>query len=850
MRDDFQALISQLVEPGLPRMQARRGRGKRSTTAPIAQELLGSIGPSPQPAIATATVATATTTTATARSRATQKTTRSASTTTTATTTAATSTITTTATSTVSPADGDSFSLKEYFLEKLDAFAETVAGRVNGANMVFVYKKAHKAMSKYPGEFTCAEDTHIIAGIGPKLISKFKSAMEKDGIISINNNSNVDSNNNSNNENNDEQENSQSQKKRSSTKSSSRPYVPRYGSSAYAVIMALYYAHCLNGSSGSRVGKSEIVSIGQRFTTTALISSGSRGYSPINGMAALVERGYVDQYTRNGRTYSLSETGLLLARKIFEAAKRTNPNLVNDFPQEYIMDNDSQVVMNSSTAIDINEEEEEEDDADEVDDDEDEVGDEDSEDTASVISLSSESQDGVDLVGIRSSPILSTMNNNDINSTQPVRLMNRSVTAGAISRGGGGVISRPPLMPLPPSASVSTSFLNNNAVPRRPERMNSAISINSTISSSNVAGVESVRSLQFDSSTISIDHTWQKLRPGEYSIVLVLDSREVRTKSDRDFIKNNLVEAGVDVVIRQLSLGDIMWAARPVNNSNSNNNNNNNTLPGIGRLARSGSLGLDNNGNSITNERLYMLDYIIERKTYDDLTKSIRDGRYYEQRTRLSNSGVKHIQYLVEKCPLPTEPDQQAAMSRLSTAMASIQYTSGFYLHHTDSLKDSIAYLVRMNNQIKQIYQNKVIYAVPDMLLLDKCRLTNEQYTAMTNRLRSTVQPSQSSSVEFAMSLESFANRTLKTDDQTVNQVFTSMLLTTRGLGMERAIEISTKFGTPVKLMEELEQHDTAKKRQGVFTHSDNSTAGIKRGVGAVTGQRLADAWSSLPKQS
>jgi len=45
-----------------------------------------------------------------------------------------------------------------------------------------------------------------------------------------------------------------------------------------------------------------------------------------------------------------------------------------------------------------------------------------------------------------------------------------------------------------------------------------------------------------------------------------------------------------------------------------------------------------------------VLDYVLERKGMDDYSRSIIDGRYYEQKFRLKRSGVGQVIYLVEGC--------------------------------------------------------------------------------------------------------------------------------------------------------------------------------------------------------
>ena len=44
----------------------------------------------------------------------------------------------------------------------------------------------------------------------------------------------------------------------------------------------------------------------------------------------------------------------------------------------------------------------------------------------------------------------------------------------------------------------------------------------------------------------------------------------------------------------------------------------------------------------------YVLDFIVERKTADDLAASIVDGRYEEQKVRLKNCGINNVIYLIE----------------------------------------------------------------------------------------------------------------------------------------------------------------------------------------------------------
>ena len=87
---------------------------------------------------------------------------------------------------------------------------------------------------------------------------------------------------------------------------------------------------------------------------------------------------------------------------------------------------------------------------------------------------------------------------------------------------------------------------------------------------------------------------------GSYEIILVLDTREIESKSNRDRFSEQLAEKGVKLETRALRLGDVCWIAK--------------RLDGIGG-----------------EEDECVLDYVLERKRLDDLCSSMRDGRYHEQ---------------------------------------------------------------------------------------------------------------------------------------------------------------------------------------------------------------------------
>ncbi len=55
------------------------------------------------------------------------------------------------------------------------------------------------------------------------------------------------------------------------------------------------------------------------------------------------------------------------------------------------------------------------------------------------------------------------------------------------------------------------------------------------------------------------------LTPDMFTIEMVLDTREIRAKQDRDYIQNELAKNGVTPIVRALELGDILWVAKVKN---------------------------------------------------------------------------------------------------------------------------------------------------------------------------------------------------------------------------------------------------------------------------------------------
>jgi hypothetical protein len=253
-----------------------------------------------------------------------------------------------------------------------------------------------------------------------------------------------------------------------------------------------------------------------------------------------------------------------------------------------------------------------------------------------------------------------------------------------------------------------------------------------------------------------------------WEVVLLLDSREVRTRTDRTYIYNMLVaKERVNCEVRALPLGDVTWVVRRKKDSPRPAKIPPQLVRGGGgggksffgmAIASSGSGGVlaSTSSSSTTKttsssskpaaakkstkdsekkelkekekkakllaassapraEEEYLLDYIIERKSCNDLAASIIDGRYNEQRMRLSNSGMR-VTYLIEGDPHQVSlggnggqralsgsgiPPVKIGAKHILTAMTNTQVFAGFHVVQTTSIDASISHIAAMHRIIE-----------------------------------------------------------------------------------------------------------------------------------------------------
>lgn len=295
--------------------------------------------------------------------------------------------------------------------------------------------------------------------------------------------------------------------------------------------------------------------------------------------------------------------------------------------------------------------------------------------------------------------------------------------------------------------------------------------------------------------------------PGTFNIHLILDSREVRSKSDRTYLQTELSTRDVTPITRPLHLGDALWIAR-----------------------------------HNTSGKELVLDYVIERKRMDDLVGSIKDGRFHEQKWRLRRSGVKNIIYLIEDVGnwVPggsngSGMDDGGAYMReaVNTAISSTQVVNGFFLKRTCKVDDSIRYLARMHNFLSKVYAKQTLYPIPSHLLSSKT------YTTELQPHLAQAYPGK----DFFPEYDAWNELVDKSGQLTQRDVFLKMLMCIRGLSVEKAIEIQRVWKTPSELLGAFEGCKTAEERWEMVMKGVGGRGVGRKRIGKALSRKVCEVW-------
>ena len=301
--------------------------------------------------------------------------------------------------------------------------------------------------------------------------------------------------------------------------------------------------------------------------------------------------------------------------------------------------------------------------------------------------------------------------------------------------------------------------------------------------------------------------------PGAFTIHLILDSREVRAKKDRDYMQSELEKKGIKPITRPLPLGDFLWVAK-LNNPN---------LLAMNR----------------DSDDEVVLDYIVERKRLDDLIQSIRETRFREQKFRLWRSGIQNVIYLVEQLRLDSEVWQKNEKA-VESALASTQVVDKYFVKRTQTTDDTIRYIARLTKRLKARYEQRPLYVLPGR------DITPQTYLQILKTLREqeSLKPMPKS---FYLSYHSFESLSSKSESLMLRDVFLKMLMCTKGVDGEKALGIQSQWKTPIDFIEAYEkcgfgEAGLKRKREMIYEHLGHMAG--RRKVGKTISQNIAEVWA------
>lgn len=304
------------------------------------------------------------------------------------------------------------------------------------------------------------------------------------------------------------------------------------------------------------------------------------------------------------------------------------------------------------------------------------------------------------------------------------------------------------------------------------------------------------------------------LSAGTFEVQLLLDVREIRTPSDRDYLKNELIKRGVRPDIRSLPLGDFLWIAKP--------------KPPYDSAFRTQNWGDEEGkgGDEI------VLEHVIERKRLDDLLGSIKDGRFHEQKFRLQKSGMRHVTYLVEDYSLSSEKQDRYGES-LESAIAQMQTVYDIFVKQTDKIADTAAYVARMTMSLKEMYEQKDLHVLPSR------SLDLSTYLSTLDNLRNET-PANS----YCITMSAFSAICNKSDSLQLRDLYLKMLMCMRGVTGDKAVEIQKIWPTPRALIEAYAARSGDRAARDNLISEQLGSAIPRKKIQKVLSTRIAEVWA------
>lgn len=225
------------------------------------------------------------------------------------------------------------------------------------------------------------------------------------------------------------------------------------------------------------------------------------------------------------------------------------------------------------------------------------------------------------------------------------------------------------------STLASYTATEVEVTPRAKNMMQSVLDIDAT-PRAKLGGAASPISKQADPSLVHFP-------PDSFDVYIIIDNRETIGRKRPHFFQSELETRGIKVMTRTLPLGDFLWVAKP--------------KPQFQR-----HIGLSQQANSRLMDEV-VLDFVVERKTLNDLVSSIKDDRFREQKFRLQKCGLNTVIYLVEEGCM--EEANAFGMDKIVSAIIQTQILNKFNVQKTQSAQGTVEFLASLTRMIISRYK-------------------------------------------------------------------------------------------------------------------------------------------------
>lgn len=218
--------------------------------------------------------------------------------------------------------------------------------------------------------------------------------------------------------------------------------------------------------------------------------------------------------------------------------------------------------------------------------------------------------------------------------------------------------------------------------------------------------------------------------PEKFDIVLLCDNRErtIRNNPTKNGFwvpptkvqsGKELKRLGVTCAMTTLAIGDFLWIMQPKQGWVVNPDLTVTKLTMTQQqqqLATKNAILGDNKEYGqfdVMNNQRFVLDFVIERKTLEDLHQTIttHGNRYSDQLRRLAQSGIRNVIYLIEDSTMSPNTDfvsqyKTGRSQHTSSSMASMSVQRGMFKVMTHDYEDTMNFLKQMHEWVEEYYKS------------------------------------------------------------------------------------------------------------------------------------------------